>query len=439
MKTRTSTIITRIAALACGAALAGCAASPSENVAVNGNASGASAGEAQPPMTGGALAEAAPSSVQFNGMPVMPAEGSVEPSALGDGSHGTRLVGLFGEFDNSNPAAGTQYDGGRNLAQITTVTAGACVDPDVDRTGSWLAFASTMHRSTSDIYMKSVRGETLTQITDDPADDVMPCFSPDGKSIAFASNRTGNWDIFTTTLDGKRTIQITSDNDQELHPTWSPDGRYLAYCKLNSQSTRWEIWTVDVNATGTRDFLCYGLFPQWSPDPAKNKILFQRARQRGSRDYGIWTIDVINDQAMYPTEIASAANAALINPAWSPDGNRIVFVSVVDPSQSSSEHPGQSDLWVVNLDGTGRTSLTNGQFANFQPVWAGNGSVFFITDRSGFDNVWAIATDGDNGPAEPAAVASNAHHEASHHAEAHSEPHGVATAEPTSHDSTAHP
>ena len=302
----------------------------------------------------------------------------------------TRLIGIYGELGGSSPSAGSPFDGGNNLAQISFATEGSCVDPDVDRTGSWLAFSSTMHRKTSDIYIKSVHGETLTQITSDPADDVMPVFSPDGKTIAFASNRAGNWDIYTTSIDGKLTVQITNDSDEELHPTWSPDGKKIAYCKLGSQSSRWEIWVVDLANTGVRDFLGYGVFPHWCPDVARNKILFQRARQRGSRDYSIWTVDYVDGQAMYPTEIASAANAALINPAWSSDGSRIVFVAVVDPELSGDDRPAQSDLWVVNLDGTGRTSLTSGQFANFQPVWAGDGSVYFVSDRSGSDNVWAV-------------------------------------------------
>jgi Tol biopolymer transport system component len=62
---------------------------------------------------------------------------------------------------------------------------------------------------------------------------------------------------------------------------------------------------------------------------------------------------------------------------------------VVD-AQEDGARPKQSDVWVVNIDGSGRTNLTNGQFANFQPAWAGDGSVYFISDRSGIDNVWAV-------------------------------------------------
>ncbi len=316
--------------------------------------------------------------------------GAPNKTATSERSRQALLIGLYGELASDNNSAGSQFDGGTNLIQVTTATEGMCIDPAIDPTGKWLAFSSTMHRSTSDIYLKAVNGKTITQVTSDPADDVMPAFSPDGKTIAFASDRSGNWDIYTVSVDGGSTVQITNDADHELHPTWSPDGRHIAYCKLNSQTARWEIWVVDVANPGMRHFLDYGVFPEWCPDPAQNRILFQRAKQRGSRDYSIWTIDYVDGQAKYPTEIVSAANAALINPAWSPDGSRIVFVSVIDPNESPEARPGQSDLWIVNADGTGRTSLTNGMFANFQPVWASDSTVYFVSDRSGVDNIWAV-------------------------------------------------
>jgi TolB protein len=373
------------------ALLSGCASTPSEWLADSDQRPAAR--RPQPaPLPPRAAATPSPSpadSIEFTTPETQSPRRDIKPTNLA-------MISLYGEIEGTPSGGGSPFDGDSNLAQISFATEGACVDPDVDRTGTWLAFASTMHRTTSDIYMKSVRGKTQTQITTDPADDVMPAFSPDGKTLAFASNRAGNWDVYCITLEGGRTVQVSNDADHELHPSWSPDGRMIAYCKFGAQSARWEMWVVDVNNPGVRHFLDYGVFPQWCPDVTKNKILFQRAKQRGSRDYSIWTIDYAPSasggagQASHPTEIVSAANAALINPAWSPDGNRIAFVTVIEPQHAVGERPGQSDIWVVNLDGSGRTSLTNGQFANFQPAWACDSSVYFISDRSGVDNVWAV-------------------------------------------------
>ena len=297
------------------------------------------------------------------------------------------LIGLYGELV-SRASAAQPGDGAGNISQVSFASEGACFNPDIDRSGQKLIFASTMHRPTSDIYWKNPRGQTLHQLTNDPANDIMPTFGGDDR-IAFASDRSGNWDIYVMPAEGGQATQITRDFDPELHPSFSPDGRLLAYCKMCTQSGRWEIWVSDLENSLTPKFLAYGLFPQWCPDVAQSKILFQRGRQRGSRYHSIWTLDYLDDEAKNPTEIVSAANAAVINPAWSPDGRKIVFVTEVNPGRKYGQRPEQSDLWVINIDGTGRTALTTGQFANFEPVWAADGSVYFVSNRSGIDNIWA--------------------------------------------------
>jgi Tol biopolymer transport system component len=307
----------------------------------------------------------------------------------------TGLVGLYGELQTEDGhALGGRYDGSSNVAQITYATEGACSDPDVDSSGERMVFASTQHSTTSDVYVKSTHGRTLTQLTTDPADDIMPVFHPAGDRIAFASNRAGNWDIYVMSTDGGQPMKITDDRDHELHPSWSPDGRRLIYCKLGSQSGRWEMWVVNTENPGVRRFLDYGLFPQWCPDIARSKVLFQRARQRGSRYFSVWTIDYVNGDAVHPTEIVSAGNAAVINPSWSADGSRVVFVTVVEPEESADEDMPveQSDIWIANLDGSGRTNLTNGRYANYQPVWSSDGRVYFVSNRTGVDNIWSVTT-----------------------------------------------
>lgn len=313
-----------------------------------------------------------------------------QPPLRNDFSTNAAVIGLYGELVSNAPGTGAGSDGTRNILQVTTATEGAVFDPAIDPTGKLMAFSSTMHATTSDIYLQSTTGSTITQLTDDPGDDVMASFSPDGRYLTFASNRSGNWNIYYVPTAGGRPVQLTFEQEHELHPSWSPDGKLIAYSRYGQQSGKWEIWTVEIENPSVRRLLVYGMFPEWNPDASKSKLLFQRPRQRGSRYHSVWTIDYINGEAKQPTEIVSAANAAAINPSWSPDGNQIVFVTVIDPETEPNAKPGQCDLWVVDLNGANRTNLTNGKSTNYQPTWATDGKIYFVSNRSGVDNIWSV-------------------------------------------------
>ncbi len=300
----------------------------------------------------------------------------------------TMPVGLYGDtrrIQDSNLS-----EGGGNLSQVSFATEGGDYSPDVDRQGRFVVYASTQHRPTFDVYRKAIDGRTTTQLTTDPADDLMPCASPDGKQVAFSSNRNGNWDVFVMSVDGGPPTQVTSDADDEVQATWAPDSRRLAFSRKNGRTETWEIWIVDTSAPAARTFVCEGFLPRWSPDEGQDRLLFQRARQRGSRLYGLWTIELDRGEGKNPTEIVSAKNAAVLQPNWSPDGAQIVFTTVVNPD-GNSEWPAQSDIWTVHRDGTNRVSLTNSRFRNMQPAWGIDGRVYFVSNRGGVENIWSVA------------------------------------------------
>ncbi len=314
---------------------------------------------------------------------------------IGAGERSGERPSLTGEIAGPDLTAVTRAhrpDGGvENLRQVTFAHEGADFDPVVSRDGSTIFFASTAHSSTSDIFSKSVDGRALTQLTTDPANDAMPAVSPDGSRIAFASNRGGNWDIYVMSSTGGQAIQITSDSAQELHPTWSHDGKMLAYCRLSDTSGRWEIWVTEVEKSGVRRFLTQGLFPDWHP--TESRILFQRSRERGDRFFSIWTVDYVNGDASSPTLIASSAAAAIVNPRWSQDGAYIACATISAPAQGSpAGRPEKSDIWIMKPDGSGRANLTGGRNVNLMPTWGPNNTVFFVTDRSGSDNIWATSS-----------------------------------------------
>ncbi len=303
---------------------------------------------------------------------------------------GVNSINLYGNVGRGVSNTSSPLDSPDNLWRVTYAQEGADFDPEIDPSGLWMVYASTQHRETADIYIKRVNSTTVTQITDDPADDMMPTFSPNGKQIAFASKRSGNWNIYLMNIDGGQVIELTSSPADEIHPTFSPDGTRVAYSVLGMQSGQWEIAVIDLERPQQPRYITNGLFPNWSP--VEDKILFQRARQRGTYWFSVWTLDLEGYEGKRPTEIAASRNAAAITPSWSADGENIVFATVVNPDDPIQSKPVQADIWVVRKDGSGRANLTNSPFANLQPVWSSDGTVYFVSNRSegGLDNIWAI-------------------------------------------------
>lgn len=327
-----------------------------------------------------------------------PERGSLSSSRDGerseaDGPQTGSAINAFGErLDGSAP----QFENRvlTNVTQHTFATLGRDFDPDIATQGQMLAFASTAHAMRPDIYFKPTDGYVVTQLTSDPADDVQPRFSPDGKRVAFCSNRTGNWDVWTVNLDGTNLTQLTRDGSDEIAPCWSPDGQQIAFCLWGKRSQQWEIWLLSVDHPGVRRFLAYGLFPDWSPEGSR--IAFQRARQRGTRWFSVWTVDLVGNEARNPTEIAHSDSAAVIAPRWSPDGQTLVCCTVncglmLPDSPAADRSPSGSDLWAVDVRTGVRQKLTDSDATAFNPAWSRDGRVYFVSTRAGVENVWSLA------------------------------------------------
>jgi TolB protein len=111
-------------------------------------------------------------------------------------------------------------------------------------------------------------GGIQERLTQDPGDDFSPVWSPDNKSLAFFSHRSGSRDIYIMNADGTDRQQITNDAKGERYPDWSPDGQHLAF--FSDKTGRQEIYVVSRRngSWGQPQQLTSSgaLFPRWSPD-----------------------------------------------------------------------------------------------------------------------------------------------------------------------------
>lgn len=300
-----------------------------------------------------------------------------------------RTVSPFGELDGQAAQPSDRLL--TNVTQHTFSTIGRDFDPDLSPSGEILAYASTSHSDHPDVFLKAVDGFAITQLTADPADDVQPRFSPDGERVLFCSNRSGNWDIWLVKRDGTGLTQVTNDRADEIAPCWSPDGQRVAFSVWGSRSQQWEIWSLSLDRPGVRRFLAYGLFPAWSPDG--QRLAFQRSRQRGTRWFSVWVVDITGQEARYPTEVAAGDQYACIAPRWSPNG-RVIVYSTVPRDAAGAETV--ADLWTVDTFSGVRQKLSDGGAPAFNPAFSAGGRVYFVSTLGGSENIWSVPA-GDEG------------------------------------------
>ncbi len=290
---------------------------------------------------------------------------------------------LFGRDSTMNDVAFTGR-AATDMQQHTLPSDGSDFDPDIGPQGKLLAYSSTRHSRNSHLYIKAITGATVTQITDGPANDAQPEFDPSGQKIAFTSDRGGHWDIWVIDVNGRNPIQITNNAMPELHPSWSPDGSSLVFCRVNSDENKSTMWVVDLANPGIKRMIGEGLFPAWSPKG--DKIVYQRARLRSSRWFGIWTIDIYEDEILFPTEVASGRDTALIAPAWSPDGSQIAFCYI----HKNGWDGGQAEIGLVDVDGRGQQRLTAGHGNNYSPTWSVDGRIYFSSKIADAETIWSV-------------------------------------------------
>jgi WD40 repeat protein len=120
-----------------------------------------------------------------------------------------------------------------------------------------------------DIWLMNADGSDMQQLTKDPKPDRYPTFSPDGKRIAFSSWRNGVPNLYMMNIDGSDVHQITYGTGGDFEPYWSPNKDEIAF--FSKRSDKYEIWKVNADGTGLRQITHYdGMYMgAWLPDGSR--------------------------------------------------------------------------------------------------------------------------------------------------------------------------
>ncbi len=113
----------------------------------------------------------------------------------------------------------------------------------------------------SNIFTMYSDGGIIRNLTNSPADNIAPVWSPDGKMLAFTSMRTGPAQIYVVNADGTGLKKVSQTNVQDFSPAWSPDGKWLAFASSRTGTTG--VYIMDLNG-GNVKFLADGDHPTWS-------------------------------------------------------------------------------------------------------------------------------------------------------------------------------
>jgi len=185
--------------------------------------------------------------------------------------------------------------------------------PALSPDGSQIVFSLRTPRGDTDLFISRLDGSNRRDITNHPAIDVSPTWSPSGKQLAFISDREGAPQIFICDADGANVRRIVKEGGDADSPAWSPDGRWLAF--------------------------------HWKPHFAESYDIYLAEVSSGK----IWQL--------------TSNNGSNQNPSWAPDGRHIAF---------ESNRSGSSHIYIMLLDGSGdEVRMLTTQGANTSPSWSG--------------------------------------------------------------------
>ncbi len=247
---------------------------------------------------------------------------------------------------------------------------------------SWLLY---MHKEHADapwqLYLINADGKNPHPLTGSRLGEAYPAWGPNGRSVAFVSERDGNEEIYIMPLDGTSLTNLTRHPAKDWTPAWSPDGQWIAFASFRDDN--WELYAVHPDGTELirlTENEVSDLSPAWSPD---GKTLAFTSKRHGN-----WEIYRMPWRGDLVTRLTENSGSDL-SPSWSPDGQWITFESTRD---------GDAEIYLMRTDGSEQHNLTNWPYADEHgPVWSPDSQwIAFYSNRDGDWDIYAIDKQGEN-------------------------------------------
>ena len=217
-------------------------------------------------------------------------------------------------------------------------------------------------------------------------DDMHPTFSPDGRTIAFTSNRSGRFQLYTFRLADSVLRRVTTSAGADYWPSWSPDGLHLVFD--SNRDGNQELYVVTL-ATGeqrrlTTDTSAFDAVASWSP--RGDRIAFDSNRRPdGAADLWVAGPTGADQRALWSDSLSDG------HPSWSPDGRYLAYKT--GPLHGTTPRP--SEIAVVDLTTGARRTLTNNGGVNVSPTWSRDGArIAFASRRGASLDLYEIGADG---------------------------------------------
>ena len=223
-------------------------------------------------------------------------------------------------------------------------------------------------------------------------------FAADGKSVAFASDRSGALEIYVQgTAPGSEPAALTGNGRQNVQPAWSPDGQFIAYHEM----ARGGIWMIPSRGGVARQVSPFGAHPAWSPDGRvlafQSLSLIDLTPQRAPGvPSSIWTVDALGGGTPVRLTRTGDPPGPHLAPAWS-DARTIVFAVPGVPARGTD-----GSLWTADAETAQVSHLTSHELLSYTyALTPGGRGAFFAGKGSGA--IWWLPV-GDDDADEPMAT-----------------------------------